>query len=398
MTAHKVLLLNSDKDRATSALRGRADVEVAVICRPDYAAKYDGLETALVSSLEAIDEVTSAAVRLSAARPFSHVIGATEKSVAAAGWLRSLFGLPGLGADGSLRAAHKRAMKDELRRSGVPVASATETVGVHATRAAVAAVGSCVVKPVFGALSKDTFMFRDLTAFDDALEAGQLDSLMSSPVLVEERITVLNEYHCEAVLYRGQTEHIAVSRYLQPVIEMPNAFNGGYFLPPSRLVAKAVRNLHERTRAALGLKEGVTHLEVLDDGNSLRVGEIAVRPGGLGIDRSWYHAFGVDLWDCFVGTQLDEPSALRAVHKRDYSSFVGLTQLPSNAHTLDKVRAHPAAVEVLSADQSGSGNVEVHFMAPDERAFLDVAVELYEIGGHPNPSVLIDHFNSHPQA
>src|SRR5262249_42812533 len=47
---------------------------------------------------------------------------------------------------------------------------------------------------------------------------------------------------------------------------------------------------------ALGIGEGFTHTEIyLDYAGRLIVGEIAARPGGGGIQRSLYHAYGIDV-------------------------------------------------------------------------------------------------------
>jgi hypothetical protein len=396
MTRRNVVLLNSDKPWATAALQRRADVALSVICRPQYAHLYDGIPLACVSSLESVNEVAQAAIGLSRETPVDYLIAATEKSIAAAGWARSLLALPGLGAGDALAVVHKGVMKERLRNAGVPVAAARQAIGASDTRRAVQATGPSVMKPIFGSLSRDTFALSGPDEFDALLASGALDSLLAGPVLVEERITVHHEYHCEAVLRDGRTEYIAVSRYLEPAITMPKPYNASYFLDEATPVACAIRDIHEQCRRALGLRDGVTHLEVLYDGVSLRVGEIALRPGGLGIDRAWKHAFGIDLWDAFVGTQLREPGPAPASATRP-PGFVGRTQLPHLPGLVDDIRSYPGVLDVLTPERSGTGNVEVHFRAADEGAVIAAMVALHARAGRENHSAAEDRFRAAPQ-
>src|SRR5581483_3202870 len=77
-------------------------------------------------------------------------------------------------------------------------------------------------------------------------------------------------------------------------------------------VLAPARVLHAGTVAALGLRSGVTHLELLETaGQGLLVGEITCRPAGGGLLRNVELASGVDLWRCFVDAELGREPAIR---------------------------------------------------------------------------------------
>lgn len=339
--------------------------------------------------MESVDEVVQAAYSLALERPFTHLIAATEKSIAAAGYVRAVLGLPGLHADASLSMTHKRVMKDKLRSAGVPVAKAAQAHGVEQVLEKIVEFDApVVIKPVFGSLSKDTFFIDSRVDFELRHATGEFDSLLKTAILVEARIHVVREYHCEGIVRNGAIDDIAVSRYFQPPVIMTKTFNARYFIDQQSDVAESIRRLHEQVRVALDLRAGVTHLEVLDDGRELWVGEVAMRPGGLGIGYSWQLAYGIDPWDEFIGTQLGEESTLRA---RERGRF-GSTQLPASSLIRDRALSHPAVVEVFTPEQSLTGCNEVHFQVQDSASAQQVIRELHRIGGRtaallrPNPA------------
>lgn len=240
MTRH-VLLLNSDKPEVLRALTRRSDVRVRVLTRERYVSFHEGLETAVVENFEDLTQVGTAAYELAASGPVDHVVAATEKSIVAASLIRSLLGVPGLSFDQALWTSHKRAMKDRLRTAGLPTADFSQVATVADIPSAAERIGwPVVVKPVFGSGSRSTHRLSSSRNFAVKLRSGALDDLAARgvPVLVEEQLRVLDEYHCDGLVHGGEIVSAAVSRYFDPPLDAPGNLQGSHWsllgaLPPN---------------------------------------------------------------------------------------------------------------------------------------------------------------------
>ncbi|MFI0982530.1 acetyl-CoA carboxylase biotin carboxylase subunit family protein [Streptomyces sp. NPDC021093] len=376
----QVLLLNSDKPDVLRTLAHRTDLRIRVITRKAYAGLYAAQETAFVDSFEDLSQVERAAYDLVRSGPFGHVVAATEKSIVAAGLVRSLLGLPGPTFDQSLWAAHKHAMKSRLRSAGLPVADFGQAATVDAIPQVANRLGwPVVVKPVFGSGSRCTHRLDSQEEFDARLRAGGLQDLAARrvPVQVERMVHFRNEYHCDGVVRGGRVRVAAVSRYGTPPLHTPSAYNSSHLVDQDSPFAKDVLAVHARTVEALELSDGVTHLEVFETDAGPVVGEVAVRPGGLGIARTWWHAFGIDLWEEFTRAALDEPSQLSL---RPQQRAVGRIQLPDHDGLLDRVLSLHGVIEALPPARSGTGHIEVHYAAADAAAAAQLNHRLFSLG------------------
>ncbi len=382
MTRH-LLLLNSDKPDVLRALSAREDVRLRVITRTPYAHLYPGSDCAFVDSFENLHEVEQAVHALAATGPIDHVLAATEKSVLAAGLVRALLGLPGPTFDQSLWATHKRAMKQRLRAAGLPVTDFAQAATLGGVPEAAAHTGwPVVLKPVFGSGSRATYRVDSAESFATSSAAAELADLAArrTPIQVERLVPFDGEFHCDGITRDGTVRFAALSRYFAPPLHTPAALNGGYFVDQKSAFAQEVLGLHERVVAALGLQDGVTHLEVFGTADGPLVSEVAIRPGGLGISRSWWHAHGIDLWDEFVRTALGEPPN---PHRLTRPDTVARTQLPALEGIIEKASALPGVIEVRTPRQSGTGNVEVHFTASDAVGAEELNARLHALAVPP---------------
>jgi L-arginine-specific L-amino acid ligase len=367
VTRH-VLLLNSDKPEALRALARHTNVAVRVITRKVYADLYREHDVAYVDSFADLTQVERAAYELAASGPVDHVVAATEKSVVSAGLVRTLLGVPGPGFDQSLWGAHKRAMKDRLRAAGLPVTAHAQAAAVDDVPRAAGATGwPVMIKPVFGAASKCTYRVASPEEFAKRHRAGDFADLaeLRLPIQVERLVRFTHEYHCDGVVQGGEVARAAVSRYFLPPLRVPNTLNSGYIADQSTLFAQEVLDLHRQVVAALGLPAGVTHLEVFRTDAGPVIGEVAIRPGGMGISRMWWHAFGVDLWEEFVRVSIGEEPGHPEHEPRTES--VGRTRLPAQTGLRERVLALPGVLEVLTPEECGApGRLEAYFTADDE--------------------------------
>ncbi len=77
--------------------------------------------------------------------------------------------------------------------------------------------------------------------------------------------------------------------------------------PTSAATAVAVGELLDRATAALGVERGVVHLEVFLTPDGPVFGELAARPPGGYLVRLIELAYGFDLWQAWLETELGSP-------------------------------------------------------------------------------------------
>jgi hypothetical protein len=145
---------------------------------------------------------------------------------------------------------------------------------------------------------------------------------------VERFVDMEGEYHCDGVVRDGRVEFAAASRYFMPLLGNIDAFTGSYLLPEDHPDAPAIVALHERVVRALGLRTGVTHLEVFKTAAGFLVSEIACRPAGGGIVDAVELQFGVDLWRAFMETALGRPGSVSTPVRRLRDDIVVNCDLP----------------------------------------------------------------------
>jgi hypothetical protein len=269
-----VLLVNSGKADAYAQLRRVApDAEIEVLTEASYASQYPtDARLHFVDNIGHLDDLRRAALRL---YPLDAVVGPSERSLQAAGYLRSFLGLPGIGYETANLFTNKAAMKRALASSGLPVAEhavLADTGGL--VEAARRLGGDVVVKPALGTGSMNTAALAGddaVGAFVASCEASRMLDGRGVPLLVERFVAMDAEYHCDGVVVGGKVESVLVSRYLDPLLGHIDDVSGSVTVPPDDAFGARVRQVHADAVAALGLHDGVTHLEVYRLGEDLVV-------------------------------------------------------------------------------------------------------------------------------
>lgn len=366
--------------------------------RDGYTAERD---VRIVEEIELLDQVRS--VALDIVRDHGEVNGVvapSERMIPTGGYLRTYLGLPGYSFDESIAFTSKLAMKRRLERAGIRVAhSQLVPRSADIPDAARAIEGDVVVKPTFGV---GTFQTHLLDTGDEDRVAIVAETLADEPgpFLVEERIDVVEEFHCDGVVIGGLPRFASASRYFMPALGSAGQFWGSHTLNDETADAQAIYNLHGLTVAALGLRDGVTHLEVMrTSSGEYVVGEIACRPGGGGIPLVQRHQFGIDTLDLFIDANLGRPLTVNATPR---NGVAGWCQLPVSSGRVESVISADDLTQingVVSAtvtavpgavvgdplfSTSSAGIVLLH--APTERALLDAVDEVrtrYAITIHP---------------
>lgn len=197
--------------------------------------------------------------------------------------VRREFNVAGPDPETAERFREKALMKDTLRKHGLPCARHRLLTSPSDAAGFMEQVGfPMVLKPPAGAGCKSTWRIDDRQTLMDVL--NQLRPSAAEPVLAEEFLRG-EEGSCEMVVLGGRVRVHSISHYMPGPLEvMRSAWIQWVCLLPKNIsdpVHDEIARLGQRTVTALGLDDGVAHMEWFrrDDG-SLAIGEIAARPPG----------------------------------------------------------------------------------------------------------------------
>lgn len=312
-----VIVTNTGNTRQARQLAERDDLRVLFVTEPRFVDQYpEGTELALVDDLNDPEAATAAVTAARQLGEFTHVLALSERASQAAGHLRSHLGLPGPSFDTVVNCTDKQVMKQRFREAGLPTARHAVAADAAGLAAALRETGyPAIVKPVIGAGADATEVLRSaaelatpaVRAYLDRLANPATTSEKAFPVVVEQYLDVLNEYHCDGLVVDGEVAYVRVSRYLKPVLAYgEGGVFGSHLLDQDSAEAAAVRELHERAVRAVGLRDGVTHFEALETADGILAGEIACRPGGGGIRRMLQLDSGFDSWGAYIASSFGE--------------------------------------------------------------------------------------------
>ncbi|WP_224386176.1 acetyl-CoA carboxylase biotin carboxylase subunit family protein [Pseudonocardia sp. ICBG1293] len=284
-------------------------LRISLITEADCLSVYPPMEAVeIVQDVQNLDEVRQAALKLGSHRDFAAIVAPGESSIPTGGYLRSYFGMAGMSFDVAHAFCNKHAMKNRLRAAGVPVADDRLAETSQVLRERVLENGfPAVVKPVWSDGAAHVHVVRDNGELD-ALTRSDSPFLreQSAPFLVEEFVQFDEEFHCDGLVYDGEVVFVASSQYIRPTLNAFGRTYGSFTLPSSSPHTYALRELHRRAVAALGLQNSVTHMEAFRTKDGFMVGEIACRPGGGVVPRQMLDAYGFDTWRHFMATELNE--------------------------------------------------------------------------------------------
>ncbi|MFJ8047988.1 acetyl-CoA carboxylase biotin carboxylase subunit family protein [Streptomyces luteogriseus] len=231
---------------------------------------------------------------------FDVVWGIDEFTVVPAAVVAAAIGRPAhLPLDVSLRFRDKELQKRAVRAAGLPTAR-TAVATRFEDLAAEPARGlgwPRVVKPMAGAAAADTH--RVDTAEELQARIGLLleSAAAQGPFLVEEYVEG-RELHLDGCVRDGRLTAFGVSRYLQNCLDIRDGgVTGSYTLDAGRhpeLCVEAGR-FALRCLQALGMRDGIFHMEVFEGPDGLVFSECAARAGGGMITEGFEARYGVNL-------------------------------------------------------------------------------------------------------
>jgi len=297
------------------------------------------------------------------------VVAPSEFFIDMAAHLRSMHDLPGLNRVLSRGFRDKITMKRLVHEAGITVPRFYE-LSVDFDERCVNWSSLHVLKPRAGSGGTDVHV----VANSDELRQ-HMSNLTGNPDDYQlEEFVEGSMLHCDAVVNRGEIVFSSVCEYLaKPGDFGPGRWAGSALLPAGVLWDRVV-DLNERIIRALGLPEGVTHLELFNcpDGR-LVFCEIAARPGGGGIDHINEVAFGMNLREASIRVEsgLAPPCHSPVRLTVDKVAAVGL--YPNGAFPIDDSWVHQAQFPVLWREKSVR-SLDGHYAPRHCTDYLDLVV------------------------
>lgn len=294
MSRPRVLFVGRRRGALLAA--ARLDVEVILLDdagRPERAA---GAHAGAKVDFADLEGCVAAAERLTRTKPVDAVVAVVERAVLPAAAIREALGVVGPSVEDALPWRDKMAMKHAIEDAGIPCARSVPVEAGTDPAALVSALGlPMVLKPRASSGSRGTVVARDLAQVSAALQDGWM----------AESFVRGMELSVESFVVEGQPRWVNVTDYLLPGwANVVPAAHG------SR-IENAVRALNEEAIAALGVEDGITHLEafVIDDGETVEVvfGELAQRPPGGYLMELIARAWGFDPWLALLCIALGRP-------------------------------------------------------------------------------------------
>lgn len=237
-----------------------------------------------------------------------------EAHVMAAAQVREACGIPGTSVRTTYLCRDKPAMKDALRKAGVPCAASLGSNDTNEIRLFAERVGyPLIVKPRDAAGASGTFKCRDAHELDHALREFRVGA--GGSVAVEEFIEG-HEGFWDTITIGGRVVHEFVCHYYPNVLEaMRTRWISPQFICTNRLDSAPgygeLKTLGRRVIEALGINTSATHLEWFFGPKGLKFSEIGCRPPGV---RTW------DLYAAANDFDIYREWAMAVVHGRPSQS------------------------------------------------------------------------------
>ncbi|MET8102484.1 ATP-grasp domain-containing protein [Streptomyces sp. NPDC005236] len=252
-----------------------------------------------VAGSQQIDDIVAAARAWHEEERFDGVLTFSEAGVVSVAAVAEALGLPGVGVEAARTSRNKYLMRQAHEKGGAPIPGFRFVPELSDALAAAEEFGYPVIlKPTLGAASNFVFRIDDademaarfeqaLAGIDDMswyrMEAHGID-LGPQGLLVESFLDG-REFLCEAVAWDGE---VYLGSIVDRVTVEGDTFDDDVHAAPTSLSPDAIEALHRAVSAgvrAQGVTHGTLHAEVRYHDGAPHILEIAIRPGGGGLDH-----------------------------------------------------------------------------------------------------------------
>jgi biotin carboxylase len=228
-------------------------------------------------------------------REIDLVVPLEEYAVETAGKVRAHLGLPGPSEGITRRARDKLAMRLTARAAGIPVPAFSPFLNRNSLGRFLNSVpGPWMVKP---RAEGGAIQIRKLQMAEEVWKLFDELGDRRSHHLIEAFVPG-QVYHVDSVVHQGKVLMAVAGQYGTPPFDVWHG--GGVFtsrtVPKKHRLRQALLDMNEQVITAVGVRQGVNHVEFLGLGDRVYFLEIGARVAGSNLDRLTTAATGIDLF------------------------------------------------------------------------------------------------------
>ena len=207
-----------------------------------------------------------------------------EAHIMAAASVREAAGIPGTSVRTAYLCRDKPAMKEALRKAGIPCAASTRANDPDTIREFAQQLGyPLIIKPPSGAGAAGIWKVGNAQDLENIIiEAGIADGV---EVAIEEFIEG-HEGYLDTLTIEGEIVHEFITHYYPNVLEaMRERWISPQMVTTNRIEAEGyseVRQMARDVNRVLGIGTSATHMEWFTGPKGLKFSEIGCRPPGVG--------------------------------------------------------------------------------------------------------------------
>ena len=207
-----------------------------------------------------------------------------EAHIMAAARVREATGIPGTSVHSAYLCRDKPAMKEELRKAGIPCAMSVRADNPAIAREFARQVGyPMIIKPPDGAGAAATWKVDNAAELENVIiQAGIADGV---EVAIEEFIEG-HEGYLDTISINGEVAHEFITHYYPNVLEaMRERWISPQMVTTNLIESEAYREVRQMARdvnRVLGIGTSATHMEWFFGPKGLKFSEIGCRPPGVG--------------------------------------------------------------------------------------------------------------------
>lgn len=344
MNSHHVVVIGNDPHLINACVaRGITGVvirDVAGHLRVDNDVSA-GFDEVVVGDLTDIGEVMGGFLRAPkvSGRAVDAVVTMNEFAIGTAAGLAVAIGAKSISLDLAVNMRDKHAQKEIIRIAGLPVANSRYCVPGSSIYS-VPFPGPCVVKPLAGAGTENTYRCVNADEYEVALRAAHTTG---SPLIVEDLVEVDEEWLYDGVVKNGEVVFGALGRYSEPLLDL---IDSGQLGQGDRTICtyriddsvdpdgcSEARKLARASLDALQYANGAFHMELFREKGTGRFifGECAARRGGSMIEEEILAKFGYSISGGAIDALLEREAMEPTRHD---SAWFGTTFIYLPAGTL----------------------------------------------------------------
>lgn len=268
------------------------------------------------------------------------VTAVTTGSVVAAAAIRAHFSLPGISVETALRCHDKLVMKKAFAAAGIPCAPWLETTQSTTVTELVDQLKlPLLIKVPISSGGRGVVLCHTASEVAQNLRPG----LLAEGFVEGVEMSVETFRSAGETLFRNHTTY-----------QVPGWSN----IVPAALgpsITEEIDRISDRLHAALGISNGITHMEIFLTKSGPVVGEVAARPPGGYLMTLMQSAYQFDPWEFLLRLALGE----QPEPPKEHHHFSGVTFLHPGEGTvrsiegIEEVRNLPQIAKVICALQPG---------------------------------------------